>query len=116
MQLMSYRAVAASVVMAAYGHKVTSNDDPYIHLVEKASRMTAASGSPGATPVDFFPACRSSLILSHNFFEFSALQYGIYHHGCLVPVSSDTHSLLVKLCARCWISHTNWLSKEWFDI
>lgn len=44
--------------MAAYGHKVTSNDDPYIHLVEKASRMTAASGSPGATPVDFVPACR----------------------------------------------------------
>ena len=57
------RAVAASVVMAAYGHKVTSNDDPYIHLVEKASRMTAASGSPGATPVDFVPARKSIVFL-----------------------------------------------------
>lgn len=49
------------MTMATYGHQVVSDDDAYVNIVEKANAMTVQSGSPGGTPVDFFPPCESRL-------------------------------------------------------
>ena len=45
------------MTMATYGHRVVSDDDAYVNLVEKTNSMTVQSGTPGGTVVDFFPAC-----------------------------------------------------------
>ncbi|OBZ68047.1 O-methylsterigmatocystin oxidoreductase [Grifola frondosa] len=46
---------AALVVEITYGHRVTSLDDKYIGLAERATTATAEAGSPGSMLVDFFP-------------------------------------------------------------
>lgn len=51
------RYAAAQMVDIAYGHSVTSLDDKYIQLAERATRETVEIGSPGSMLVDFFPAC-----------------------------------------------------------
>ena len=45
------------VITGAYGHKVMSDDDELIKQMEHATHITTSVGSPGATPVDFFPIC-----------------------------------------------------------
>ncbi|KAL5532017.1 hypothetical protein ACEPAF_5581 [Sanghuangporus sanghuang] len=52
--------VASIVVKAVYGHDVSGNpaDDPLIKLNEQALNMTTATGSVGATFIDFFPFLR----------------------------------------------------------
>lgn len=48
---------ATDVIMrVAYGHQIThSDDDPYVGITQRTSHVVGASGSPGSTPVDFFP-------------------------------------------------------------
>lgn len=51
------------MTMSTYGHQIDSDNDPFINLVTRATEMTVQSGSPGGTPVDFFPSCmRISLL------------------------------------------------------
>ena len=52
---MSNRAIASSITMTTYGHHISSDDDPYMHIADVAAQMTAESGMLGGTPVDFFP-------------------------------------------------------------
>lgn len=56
------RAVAGTLLGVAYGHQVTSDDDEFVTLIEKAAVLSVAPGAPGTTPPDFLPFCRSILI------------------------------------------------------
>ncbi|KAF8064423.1 cytochrome P450 [Lyophyllum atratum] len=47
---------ATSIVMrVGAGHRVDSDDDPYISILQGASHAISNAGSPGNTPVDIFP-------------------------------------------------------------
>ncbi|KAF8646264.1 hypothetical protein AX16_007304 [Volvariella volvacea WC 439] len=49
------RYAASSIMKITYGHTITSVDDPFVQLAERAGTLTVESGSPAATLVDFFP-------------------------------------------------------------
>lgn len=38
-----------------YGHRVASDDDPYMGIGEELTKITLGAGNPGTTPVDIFP-------------------------------------------------------------
>lgn len=38
-----------------YGHRIVSDDDPYIKIAEGVNHISTQSGTPGMTPVDIFP-------------------------------------------------------------
>ncbi|KAI0001214.1 cytochrome P450 [Russula vinacea] len=44
--------------MRQYGHTVVDNDDPYVRLVEEASKSTSEAAVPGAFLVDLFPSLK----------------------------------------------------------
>ncbi|KAG6875958.1 hypothetical protein C0993_006581 [Termitomyces sp. T159_Od127] len=47
---------STSIIMqVAYGHRITSDEDPYINLTKEASYALGNAGPPGNTPIDFFP-------------------------------------------------------------
>ncbi|KAF8890710.1 cytochrome P450 [Infundibulicybe gibba] len=52
------RYAAATILKITYGHDVTSIDDLFVHLAERAGTLTVESGSPAATLVDYFPSMR----------------------------------------------------------
>lgn len=56
------RAVAGTLLGVTYGHQVTSDDDEFVTLIEKAAVLSVAPGAPGTTPPDFLPFCRPILI------------------------------------------------------
>ncbi|KAF5370752.1 hypothetical protein D9758_002017 [Tetrapyrgos nigripes] len=49
------RFAAATIMKVTYGVDVTSVDDPFVLLAERAGTLTVQSGTPAATLVDFFP-------------------------------------------------------------
>ncbi|KNZ73173.1 O-methylsterigmatocystin oxidoreductase, partial [Termitomyces sp. J132] len=50
------RRFSTSIIMrVAYGHQITSDDDPYLDITENTSIALGNAGAPGTTPVDFFP-------------------------------------------------------------
>ncbi|OBZ78535.1 O-methylsterigmatocystin oxidoreductase [Grifola frondosa] len=49
------RFASALVLEIAYGHRVTSLEDKYLRVAERATTATAEAGSPGSMLVDFFP-------------------------------------------------------------
>ena len=50
---------ASSVVMeAAYGHQISSPDDPYLKAAKCINEMVSGLGTQGANPVDIFPFCK----------------------------------------------------------
>lgn len=52
------RFSTAVIVEIAYGHRIVSDDDPYVKIAEDVCVATANSGPPGGTPVDMFPFLR----------------------------------------------------------
>ena|SRR5271170_5284098 len=48
----------AIIMRIAYGHRVVSDDDQFIRLTNERGYAVSNSGSPGSTPVDFFPFCK----------------------------------------------------------
>lgn len=47
---------SVSVIMEiTYGHRIVSDDDPYIKIAEGVNHISTQSGTPGMTPVDIFP-------------------------------------------------------------
>ncbi|KAG6907755.1 hypothetical protein DXG01_007509 [Tephrocybe rancida] len=52
------RFAAATIFTITYGHTITSVDDVFIRLAEKAATLTVESGSPAASLVDFIPVLR----------------------------------------------------------
>ena len=49
-------------MQVAYGHQITSNEDPYLQITEDIGHALSNAGSPGNTPVDFFPFRKRLLI------------------------------------------------------
>ncbi|KAF9463358.1 cytochrome P450 [Collybia nuda] len=49
------RFAAATILPITYGHKITSVDDLFVRLAERAGTLTVESGTPAATLVDFIP-------------------------------------------------------------
>jgi len=47
----------------AYGRQITSEDDPYLKMAEDIGYTVSNAGSPGSTPVDFFPFRESGMLL-----------------------------------------------------
>ncbi|KAG6885193.1 hypothetical protein C0993_004977 [Termitomyces sp. T159_Od127] len=41
-----------------YGHQITSDEDPYLDIMERVSHAVSNAGAPGNTPVDLFPFLR----------------------------------------------------------
>jgi len=53
------RHYAAHIIMKrVYGHTVVDNNDPYVRLVDEASRSTSEAAVPGAFLVDLFPSLK----------------------------------------------------------
>ncbi|KAG5730241.1 O-methylsterigmatocystin oxidoreductase [Termitomyces sp. T112] len=52
------RFAAATIFPITYGHNITSADDVFIKLADKAATLTVRSGTPAASLVDFIPALR----------------------------------------------------------
>lgn len=51
----------------AYGHRIVSNDDPYLKIAEDVNHLATHSGPIGGTPVDMFPFRMSHSISSCGF-------------------------------------------------
>ncbi|THH01886.1 hypothetical protein EW145_g6841 [Phellinidium pouzarii] len=51
-----HRLIAGSILMATFGHEVVSENDPYVSLVNRTTKMSTEAGSPGGTFIDLFPA------------------------------------------------------------
>lgn len=49
------RLLAGTISLASYGHEVMSDDDELIVQMEKVAQISTTVGTPGQTPVDFFP-------------------------------------------------------------
>lgn len=49
------RFAAATILKITYGRVVTSTDDHFVALAERAGTLTVESGTPAATLVDYFP-------------------------------------------------------------
>lgn len=41
----------------AYGHHVSSPDDPYLRIADKINELVAGIGAQGSNLVDLFPFC-----------------------------------------------------------
>ncbi|KAF5349315.1 hypothetical protein D9758_011802 [Tetrapyrgos nigripes] len=52
------RFAAATIMKVTYGRDVTSIDDPFVLLAERAGSLTVQSGTPAASLVDFFPVMK----------------------------------------------------------
>lgn len=53
------RHYTAHIIMKrVYGHTVVDNNDPYVRLVDEASRSTSEAAVPGAFLVDLFPSLK----------------------------------------------------------
>ncbi|KAG8821039.1 hypothetical protein FRC19_008296 [Serendipita sp. 401] len=52
------RVVTASVVEIAYGHKITSNNDPYVTLAQDAQAKFSVAATPNTFAVDWLPLLR----------------------------------------------------------
>ncbi|THU94635.1 cytochrome P450, partial [Dendrothele bispora CBS 962.96] len=52
------RFAAATIMRVTYGKNVTSVEDPFVQLAERAGSLTVQSGTPGASLVDLFPIIR----------------------------------------------------------
>ncbi|KAF9456702.1 cytochrome P450 [Collybia nuda] len=52
------RFSTATIIRIAFGHQISSEDDPYVKIAEKVGYAISNSGSPGNTPVDFLPFLR----------------------------------------------------------
>ncbi|KZT69371.1 cytochrome P450 [Daedalea quercina L-15889] len=50
-----HRYAASSLLQYVYGHRVESDDDEYLHIIETALDETMSSAAPGAALVDFLP-------------------------------------------------------------
>ncbi|KAF8188191.1 cytochrome P450 [Mycena galopus ATCC 62051] len=54
-----HRRFATSIlVQVVAGHKIESNDDPYLELSKMVYQVFSITGPPGGTPIDFFPPLR----------------------------------------------------------
>ncbi|KAJ7841589.1 cytochrome P450 [Mycena olivaceomarginata] len=46
------------LVQVVAGHKIDSDDDPYLELSKMVHQVFSVTGPPGGTPIDFFPPLR----------------------------------------------------------
>ena len=51
------RFASAVVMEIAYGHHVSSPDDPYLRIADKINELVAGIGAQGSNLVDLFPFC-----------------------------------------------------------
>lgn len=49
------RFSTAIIAQVAFGHQITTDDDPYIKITEGTGHAQSNAGSPGSTIVDVFP-------------------------------------------------------------
>ncbi|KAI0724642.1 cytochrome P450 [Fomitopsis betulina] len=49
------RFVAALILESVYGHHITSLDDKYVMMIDRAAEESTKTGPAGGTPVDFMP-------------------------------------------------------------
>lgn len=47
----------AVVLQIAYGHEITSDEDPFLQNAHALDRLFARFVNAGSSAVDFFPAC-----------------------------------------------------------
>ena len=91
------RFTAGTLVMATYGHEVTSEDDIITQLAVDSAIRFIEGGTPGATIVDFIPFCENpilSLILMLNC-SFG-LQCDTFQRGFLVHLSRNVPISLAR--------------------
>jgi hypothetical protein len=55
MILICFRFATSVVLTAAYGFRITDDDDPYVKLASKVAWIFSHGGPPGATLVDILP-------------------------------------------------------------
>ena len=58
------RFASAIILEIGYGHKVESDDDPYLELADQFNDAVAGLGGIGFSVVDFFPICSSYIEVS----------------------------------------------------
>lgn len=52
-----HRFASAVILEIAYGHRVETDDDPYLQLTEDINQCVAGAGEPGMAAIDFIPLC-----------------------------------------------------------
>ncbi|KAJ3491621.1 hypothetical protein NLI96_g551 [Meripilus lineatus] len=52
------RFASAVILEIAYGHRVETDDDPYLQLTEDINQCVAGAGEPGMAAIDFIPLLR----------------------------------------------------------
>lgn len=57
------RFVSAVIVDAVYGHRITSLEDPYVMMMDRATEASTA-GTMSGSVLDIFPFCEHSTPLS----------------------------------------------------
>lgn len=55
------RFTVALILESVYGHRVTSLDDDYVKIIERAMEATSASGPAGGSIADFLPFCKEQI-------------------------------------------------------
>ncbi|KAJ6463126.1 cytochrome P450 [Mycena vitilis] len=49
------RFAVGIITQIVAGHRIVSDDDPYLHISHNIREVTTQSGTPGSSPIDFFP-------------------------------------------------------------
>ncbi|OSD03875.1 cytochrome P450 [Trametes coccinea BRFM310] len=86
------RWAAATIMEIAYGHRVTSIEDKYIELAERATVETVKAGSPGSMLVDFFPILKGIPLWAPG----SGFKHRAYYVRGLIRKTLDTPFEMVK--------------------
>ncbi|KZT68558.1 cytochrome P450 [Daedalea quercina L-15889] len=86
------RFLAALVVEAVYGHQITSLEDKYINLMDRAMEGTVATGEAGATLIDILP------FLKHvpAWMPGAAFKRAALHTRSLLQASNEVPYRMVK--------------------
>ncbi|KAI0640925.1 cytochrome P450 [Trametes meyenii] len=90
------RWAAATIMEITYGHRVKSNDDPFIALAEEAAVETVKAGSPGSMLVDFFPILKGLPLWAPG----SGFKHRAFYVRELIRRTLDTPFDMVKRALR----------------
>ena len=97
------RTTAGTLTKAVYGYHVVDDNDPYVLLVEKATYLTAESGTAGGTLVDFIPICKDYFWAWYDF-ALSIAKCDIFQQGFQEQASSvwlKRVESMLKNCSTC---------------
>jgi hypothetical protein len=97
--IVSISRFSTTIIMRlVYGHQITSEEDPYLAIAERVGHAISNIGSPGSTPVDFFPIREYA---RYRIAELALIRYYSQTFSSMV-----SRCILCRICARQQICDT----------